>query len=324
MTLPTATRPFPGNARVMSRIREAVDRCEQFAETNHGVIPRRVAVAEGLDDSAISRLTRSGTWTRLAPRAFGVRGAPVTWRSRLAAVQGHLESDFLFSHRTAGTLHQLDGVPEGHLEIITNRSITLADVTVHRLRSALPRIVHIDGMPVSNGTRTVLDLFAVLPSTSAELALEDALRRKITTIERLWDEYESLCRPGRNGCKPFRRALLTRDHRDGTLQSRMEAKLRRVVNRLPGGRPLPQVRAETGDSTYFIDFAFPDIKLGIEAHSIRWHMGEAKWYYDMRRDRALKRVGWTLLYYGMDDLLRTDAVRDEIVAIRESLKARLF
>ena len=249
MTFLTALRPFPDNAEAVSRNREAVGRCERFAGINHGVIPRHVAVAEGLDDSAISRLIRSGTWSRLAPRAYGVRGAPVTWRSRLAAVQGHLESDFVFSHRTAGALHQLEWVPEGHLEIITNRSITLPGVTVHRLRSALPRIVHIDGMPVSNGTRTVLDLFAVLSPRSAELTLEDALRKKITTIERLWDEYESLCRPGRNGCKSFGRALLTRDHRDGTLQSRMEAKLRRIVSRLPGEQPIPQVRAEVGDST---------------------------------------------------------------------------
>ena len=104
----------------------------------------------------------------------------------------------------------------------------------------------------------------------------------------------------------------------------MEAKLRAIVRQLPGTAPVPQFPVATSDRTYHLDFAFPDARLGIEAHSIRWHMGEAKWYYDMRRDRALKRNGWTLLYYGMDDLMRPQAVVNEIVAVRDSLAARLF
>ena len=104
----------------------------------------------------------------------------------------------------------------------------------------------------------------------------------------------------------------------------MEAKLRRIVNGLPGNPATPQFRVDVETATYFIDFAFADVKLGIEAHSIKWHKGEAKWYYDMRRDRTLTRVGWTLLYFGMDDLLRPADVQTEILAVRDSLGASLF
>jgi len=169
-----------------------------------------------------------------------------------------------------------------------------------------------------------MDLFAVLPRKAAEAAMEDALRKKITTLDRMWQEYSLTCRPGRTGCKHFRAALLRRDHRDGTLQSRMEAKLRAIVRKLPGDPAVPQFPVRAGGANYYIDFAFPDVKLGVEAHSIKWHMGEAKWYYDMRRDRALKRIGWTLVYYGMDDLVRPQTVREEILSIRDSLTRRLF
>ncbi|MDQ3940841.1 MAG: DUF559 domain-containing protein [Actinomycetota bacterium] len=298
---------------------EAIRYCEAHAAGNHGVIPRKVAVSAGLDDSAITRLLNAGRWRRLFARAYVDAGAPTTWYTRLAAIAANVEEDFAFSHRTAGGLLGLDGVDEGSLEIVTRRSLELKGVTVHRIRSSLPRVIHVHGFPVTAAQRTVLDLFSVLSRGKAELALEDALRKKLTTIDRLWSEYAATCGKGRNGCRDFRNALLRRDHADGTLQSRMEAKLRRIINGLPPPSPIPQFEVNTPAGRYFIDFAYPDIKLGIEAHSIKWHMGEARFFYDLKRDRNLKRCGWTTLYYSWDDLLHPSEVHEEIADLRSSL-----
>lgn len=298
---------------------ETIRRCEAHAAANHGIIPRRVAVGSGLDESAIKRLLRSGRWQLLLPRAYGVGGAPPTWRKQLAAVAASLEDNFAFSHRTAGALFGLDPVPEGEVEIVTRRTPRLPGVTVHRVRSPWPQIIHIGGFPVTSAHRTVLDLFAVKHRNFAELALEDALRKKLTTIDRLWDEYAQTCERGRNGCRYFRNALLRRDDRDGALQSRMEAKLRQIMKTLPGEPAIPQLEVLSSSARYFIDFAFPDIKLGIEAQGIKWHLGEAKFCYDLTRDRALKRRGWTLIYYSWDDLLRPKEVRAEIAYFRRSM-----
>lgn len=304
--------------------RDAVLSCESYAATNHGVIPRSVALANGVDDSTIHRLLKSGRWQRLLRRAYVASGAPITWRSHLASVAANLEIGFAFSHRTAGALMRLDAVSEGAIEIVTSGTHQLPDVTVHRVRPRLPQIIHVDGFPVTSAHRTVLDLFSVLSPASAQLALDDALRKKLTTIDRLSCEYVRSCKKGRNGCSTFRSALLRRDHRDGTLQSRMEAKLRQVLRTVPGPKALPQFPVETPQNRYRIDFAYPDIKLGIEAQSIKWHMGEAKFYYDLRRDRHLKGCGWTLLYYMWDDLLRPAVVRTEIAQMRRSMERVLF
>jgi len=74
-----------------------------------------------------------------------------------------------------------------------------------------------------------------------------------------------------------------------------------------------------------IDLAYPHFKLGVEAHSIKWHMGRARWQYDIERDRNLKLAGWTLMYYSWDDLdLRSRAVGEEIAEMRTRLEAKLF
>jgi very-short-patch-repair endonuclease len=165
-----------------------------------------------------------------------------------------------------------------------------------------------------------LDLFSTVGPTIAERALEDALRKRLTSVGRLWSEYTAECKRGRNGCSAFRDAVLRHDDRDGTLQSRMEAKLRRVLKSLPGPAAVPQYPV----GRYRLDFAYPDIRLGIEAQSIRWHLGRAKFAHDMKRDRDLKRQGWTLAYFTWDDVLRLDQVTEEVTALRASLSAVLF
>lgn len=80
-----------------------------------------------------------------------------------------------------------------------------------------------------------------------------------------------------------------------------------------------------GEREYRLDFAFPHIKLGIEAHSLRWHMGRERWVRDLQRDRRLKLAGWTLLYFSWDDMkLDPNGVRREIEEARRDLESRLF
>lgn len=298
----------------------AVRRCEEEAALNHGVIPRHLAVAAGISPGVIARLVRSGRWQRLYARAYVVSGCPISWRTHLSGISATLNGRFAFSHRTAAALFGLDGIPKGHLEVVTPRSTTIDGVGVHRIRGPLPRVIRAEGFPVTTCDRTVMDLFMVCPRAAAELALEDALRKRLTALDPLWDTYRALGRPGRTGCAAFRRALLTRDHRDGTLASRMETRLRRILKSVDGRTAIPQFPV----GRYRLDFAYPEIKLGIEAQSIRWHMGEARFVYDLARDRALKSEDWTVLYYAWDDLLNPARVAAEVAAWREKLATRLF
>jgi very-short-patch-repair endonuclease len=299
---------------------DAIRSCESHAAGNHGIVPLSIALSEGLDNQAVHHLVSIGRWVRVFARAYRVAGAPDTWRSRLAAVNASIEGRFAFSHRTAGALLGLDPIAERDIEIISKTMPRLPGVRVHRIRGPWPQLLHAEGFPVTSAHRTILDLFAVKHHNMAELALEDALRKKMTTLDRLWDEYTKTCTHGRNGCRHFRLALLQRDDRDGTLQSRMESKLRRIIKHLPGEPAVPQVEVRTAGFRYFLDFAYPGVMLGIEAQSIRWHMGQAKFYYDLKRDRRLKRAGWTMLYFSMDDLLRRDEVAKEILDFRDSLQ----
>jgi very-short-patch-repair endonuclease len=243
----------------------------------------------------------------------------------LAAAQAWAGPGSLLSHRSAGALLELDGIEERVVELVSSTH-SVPGLKVHRLLNGdLPRGLYVKGFKVTNVDRTLQDLFSVLLPEIAELALEDALRRKLTTLGRLWALDSKRARPGRNGVKAFRQSLLMHDDRDGTLQSRMESKLRRIVGKLPGHRAVPQFPVQTGDKRYFLDFAYPDVRLGIEALGLKWHMGKARWIRDLRRDRNLKSLGWTMLYYPWDDIhLEPNRVGEEILRVRSELELRLL
>lgn len=61
-----------------------------------------------------------------------------------------------------------------------------------------------------------------------------------------------------------------------------------------GLSPTPQFRIEA----YYVDFAFPDIKLAIEADGVAYHSDERK-ERDRKRDWFLRNRGWTVKrFYG--------------------------
>jgi very-short-patch-repair endonuclease len=67
--------------------------------------------------------------------------------------------------------------------------------------------------------------------------------------------------------------------------------------------------------TYFLDFGYPSLMVGVEGHSIRWHMGNEWLKADAKRDRHLKRLGWTILYFCRDEVwFEPDVVEAEITA----------
>lgn len=310
----------------MGRYDGLISRCEHEAATFHGIISRAVAVRCGLTDKVIQRLVANGRWVRVLPGTYLVAGAPLTWHARLAAAQAWAGPGSLLSHRSAAALLDLDGIDERVVELVSSNGHSISGVIVHRLADTdLPRGLFVKGFKVTNVGRTVQDLFSVLLPAKAELAMEDALRRKLTTLDRLWALDLARGRPGRNGAKAFRRSLLLHDDRDGTLQSRMEAKLGRILRTLPGPPASPQFPVQVEGHQYFVDFAYPDVLLGIEAQSLKWHMGRARWSYDLRRDRRLKSEGWTMLYYPWDDLhLSPKVVADEIQRMRDRLVLRLL
>lgn len=73
-----------------------------------------------------------------------------------------------------------------------------------------------------------------------------------------------------------------------------------------------EVRLQTGQRAY-VDFAYPEALLAIEADSYRHHSSLAAWSRDRVRNNELVAMGWRVLPVTFRDLTsRPSAVADQI------------
>ena len=87
--------------------------------------------------------------------------------------------------------------------------------------------------------------------------------------------------------------------------------------------PIPHFRIDW----YTVDFAFPDVKLAVEADGIAYHSGDRR-AHDRKRDWRLKmQFGWTVMrFYGTTIHNKAGncayVVKREVEARRAEVKAR--
>jgi very-short-patch-repair endonuclease len=78
--------------------------------------------------------------------------------------------------------------------------------------------------------------------------------------------------------------------------SEFEAGLFRILRGAGLPLPIPQYRVLMPDATpVFLDFAYPEALLAIEADSYLWHASLSGWQRDRARNSELVVLGWSIL-----------------------------
>jgi very-short-patch-repair endonuclease len=168
--------------------------------------------------------------------------------------------------------------------------------------------------------RTLIDIASVAARDEVEEALDDALRRGIVSISRLRWRLDGLG-GGRTGVGKMRALIDARDPSTAIPESVLERKVLRMLRGAGLPQPLLQHQIRKGGRLVaVVDFAYPELRLAIEADGYRWHSGRARWKRDRRRGNNLTLLGWRVIHVTWDNLLdRSDAVVD---LIRRVLAAR--
>ncbi len=277
-----------------------------------------------MSPQAIARRLGNGSWIVVHPGVYRLAAYPDTWRGRLLAAQLACGDDAFVSHRSAGAILGIDGCEETHIEIATYNSRTPEGSSTHRLAlDDRPRVRSIDGFRVPTVERTIVDICAITSPWFAGEAMDDCLRTKKTTLDRLWKEEHVHSRRGRTGVVVFRALLDARDNRDGLVRTKFEAKMLRILREIDSRSTKADHPVPVGSRTYKLDFALPKLFLGIECHSVKWHLGQEKWKKDLKRDRQLASVGWEVLYFTWDEVnFDPEGVAMEIRAFIRSRSSR--
>lgn len=270
----------------------------ELAASQHGCFTNQQAADNGIGRRRLLRAIDEGLVARERPRILRFSGAPPTWRGELWAA-AH-SSDGWASHRAAEYLHDPDAMIAPHPEITVARGRlpSIDGVIVHRWSDPQPELdlVVVDGIPCTSVAATLAQLGAVRPQPAVERALDDSLRRGVP-LRWIQETVERLHRPGPSGTGTLMR-ILADERRSGRLpESWFERLVQRIL--LAADVPTPvlqhQVQVVSG-STYRLDLAWPELNVGLECHSRRYHFGPLKEAADHRRDLELAAAGWEVLY----------------------------
>jgi hypothetical protein len=291
----------------------------RLARRQHGVVAIDQLERCGLTWEAVRTAQEAGRLERIHRGVYRVTGAPTTRLQAISAGCLSLGPTALASHATAAALWSFDGIVAHGTELVTPRTVRRerGSLTVHQSTD----LRDVDAtehrrIPVTTPTRTLLDLGAVVHPYRLEQALDDAIRRRLVTLDGLFHRFQEVARRGRRGVGPLRPLL---EERLGTTinpGSAFEASTLRLVARAGLPRPTCQHLVNLPDTVVYLDLAWPDRLLAVECDSLAHHFGAHRLRWDDRRQNGLVLLGWTIIRLTWVDVTqRTDAT---VTLLREA------
>ena len=281
----------------------------QIASRQFGIVRRDQLTIAGLTEKMIRTRIGNGVIRPLYRGVYLLSGTPLIWEARVLAAQFALGERAAVSHRAAGSLWDLDGFPKGIVELTTANNgadVGRNGVVIHRSTLLTPSDVrNMGNFRVTGIERTLGDLGAVLTQDRVERALESALYRGLTTVQRLSDWVARSRRKGLRGVATLAGLLEERDPSQAPAESLFETDFYRLLkeSRFSDAR----FQFAVFDAAGFIgrlDVAYPEKKVGVEAHSLRWHSPRERVKRDAERHNRLTAAGWRVLYETYETLNR--------------------
>ncbi|HUO47169.1 MAG TPA: type IV toxin-antitoxin system AbiEi family antitoxin domain-containing protein [Acidimicrobiia bacterium] len=280
--------------------RDALLRISAEAARHHGVFTREFALAAGASSSGISRRVQSGTWTRPLPGVYLVAGSPATWHRAVAvAVYGSGEGA-VASHATAAHLWDLAGRPRVIEATTPNPWRPPRDHIIHRSTDLIPgEVIEVDGIPCTDVARCLVDIGVPWGERMASRALDEAVRRELTTERKVAAVLHRVARCGRNGVGPMRIVLEDRLGWSSLTESQIEGEFVRIMQAAGIDLPQPQVNIIKRGGRFIarVDFVYPDFRLVIALDGERYHSDRNAFRHDRRQQNDLTLEGYRILRF---------------------------
>jgi len=284
-----------------------------------GLVTRAQVLAH-ISVRRLRTLIHRGALEHVRPSVYRVCGAPITRSQRLLAAVLAAGPDGVASFRSAAAVWRLDGPEPDAIEITVPEGcrLRLDGVLVHQSNALTRRhVTQHEGIPVTTVARTLCDLTAVWLPWMVERAVDDAIRRRLTTERELAATLHELTGRGRRRCTVMREIIEARIPGLEVAESRRESEL---VQWLVGAglpAPLLQHRVRTSQRTIRIDLSYPDAMLAIEYDGWDAHRTRTAFDRDRARGNELEIRGWTVLRF-------TAASTPELIVatVREALELR--
>jgi hypothetical protein len=271
------------------------------AQRQNGLLDRSELVAHGLSKTDIARWLRNGTIVEMLPSLYRLGDVAETWELKVRASVRWGGDEATICSETAAAWQGLKGFARAgtvHLSIPDKAHVpqyVRFPLELHTARVYERSDVEmVQGVRTTRVERTLLDIGDGITEARLVTVIEDALCHKLTTADRIHTCYHRLRGKGRKGVATMGRLLVRRGATLVRTGSPLEADFLRLFHRLKVPIPVAQYGVPPfGEAWYWLDFAYPDLKVAIEIDSEEWHFGDHEVFEaDRARWNQLLCWGW--------------------------------
>src|SRR3954468_17069783 len=278
----------------------------RFAVHQRGLLTRPQAQEAGFSDDAIRHRSDTGRWGVMHPGVYRIAGSEPSWEQDLLAAVLAAGGDVVASHRAAAVMWGIEGIERTvELTMPIGRRPRVKGAVIHRTDSLLlPERTRLRHIPLTTPARTVFDLSSVIPRGALDRVVEDVLSRRLVPRRALVAQLAAHGGPGRRKTNVLQDLLDEHPERWARAEGRFERRLLRFLKARGFPEPVLQhkVTLPSGKDVY-IDAAYPDRLVGLEANSYLWHTARKDWVRNQVKTRALTAMGWSIIPVTWEDLV---------------------
>ena len=281
---------------------DAEEAIERNAAGRFGIVTRADCRAHGLSEDAIDR-RRQSRWEPMYPGIYRLRNFPSSLKQELYAACLHGGTGAVAFGPAAAFLHGLDDFEGARPEVAASRHVRAARAVTFRRIEIPARHRHFRyGIPVIEPTRLLVHLGAAVSEERLEFAVDQCLRDRKTHLDVLQRRLTEVGGKGVLGSKMMRKLMRELEQAKSPTGSVLEVKLRRLVRRYR--LPQPEGQFPVLGGRYWIDFAYPQEMIAIEAEGYAFHSGRRRWRSDLERRNVLTSLGWRVYVYPWEKVVR--------------------
>jgi very-short-patch-repair endonuclease len=207
------------------------------------------------------------------------------------------------SYRTAAALWRFPDFPRRGVELTLPKwKAPPAGATVHQAEVSPRDRTHLDRFVVTSPARTLIDLSRCTTRPLFEAAFHYCIHSGLTSVGSMRSASEKHQGRGAFGAAVLRDVVSLYETDLLAPASPFESRVARLLGRSGLPAPRRQYEVSVRGSKRFIDFAWPNLRLGVEADSYRWHSSRAAWEREHKRTQELEQAGWKVLRATAEDV----------------------
>lgn len=277
---------------------------DHLLRTQEGVITRAQALRAGYSARSIDWRLKSGEWIRLLPRTYRLGIVAPSWRQQVIGTWLWAGNGAAISHRSAAVLLRLAGAREGDVELSIPSQRPSPEPRILLYKRTIPAqdLARVGCLTVTRPTRTLVDLASVIEEDALEWAIDDAIRRGLTSVSKLDGCLSALGTKGKHGPAVVRQLLQSRDPHSAPSESLLEVKAIRVIKAAGFPAPHRQFPIKDGRVRRRLDLAYVVERIVIECDGFEFHSGKIAFQNDRDRQNFLTSSGWRVLRFTWDDV----------------------